>query len=102
MSAAVTRGLSSAALAALSALILTGPAPVSLHLAAVAPLAGLLLTALRPFKRWPLVTALVMLPYFCYGLMEILVNPPGRSRAMLFAALTVAAFLLALDSGRPR
>ncbi len=43
-----------------------------------------------------------MLTCFSYGVMEILTDPPGRRRALLFSLLTVGIFLAALDSIRRR
>ena len=57
--------------------------------------------ALR-LPRWAIATAIVMLPYFAYAVMELLVNPSWRLTAGVFAALTIGVFLSALDVERRR
>jgi uncharacterized membrane protein len=99
---AVSRWLAVAGLAALAALLLWPPGFA--RLLSVAPLAGLMFAGLATKSRWAMATAILMLPYFSYGIMDMITNPAGRLRATVFAALTIAVFLVAMDSlrrGRP-
>lgn len=79
-----------------------GLPPQPATILAILPLAVLLLAARWPTRTWAVATASTMLVYFSYGVMEILTNPPGRRRAVLFSLLTVGIFLAALDSIRRR
>jgi uncharacterized membrane protein len=97
---AASRGVALIGLATLTALILQPPDAASLM--GAAPLAVLVVAGLASLPRWAIATAILMLPYFCYGVMEIITNPAGRLRAIGFAALTIAIFLAALDSMRRR
>ena len=67
-----------------------------------APLVGLIISGFAPLSRWWVATAILMLPYFSYGIMEMITNPAGRLSAEVFSALTVGVFLAALDSVRRR
>lgn len=87
-----------AGLVALAVLLLRPPDAAGLI--GAAPLAALILSGLVPLSRWAVATAILMLPYFSYGIMEMITNPAGRLRAVVFSALTVATFLVALDSAR--
>lgn len=98
MTPAVSRWLAVAGLAALAALLLWPPDIAGLL--STAPLAGLMLAGFSTKSRWAMATAILMLPYFCYGIMEMITNPSGRSWAAVFAALTVAVFLVSMDSLR--
>jgi hypothetical protein len=68
------------------------------------PLAGVRRTrriaAIRSPGRWGITVALLMLPYFSFGLMEVIADPIGRDRAVFFTLLTVGTFLASLDAAR--
>jgi len=66
----------------------------------VVPLCLLVLTGIKPLPWWAVATALLMLPYFSYGIMDILTNPSQRGVAAIFAGLTIVVFLAALDTQR--
>jgi uncharacterized membrane protein len=97
---AASRALALAGLLGLAAMIAWPLQPASLI--GAAPLGALVLAGALAAPRWAIATAIVMLPYFSYGVMVILTDPPGRTRAVLFAVLTIAVFLAALDSMRRR
>jgi hypothetical protein len=65
-----------------------------------APLAVAMVSVLYPPARWGLPIALLMLPYFSYGVMELVVSVDARWNGMVIAALTVGIFLAAMDSLR--
>lgn len=100
MTAATSRRLALAGLAGLAAMVLQSPLPASLY--GAAPLGVLFVTGLAAPRYWAIATASFMLAYFSYGVMEVLTNPAGRMRAVLFSVLTIAVFLAALDSMRRR
>ena len=102
MSARTSRSLTLAGLGARVAVLLV-PAGRGAGSWAAALLLGLLAVcgALR-LPRWAIATAIVMLPYFAYAVMELLVNPSWRLTAGVFAALTIGVFLSALDVERRR
>jgi len=100
VSAALSRRAALAGLLLLGLMIALPPQPAT-ALAAL-PLGVLLMAAWRPSRTWAVATASVMLAYFSYGVMEILTNPAGRTRAIGFSLLTVGIFLAALDSIRRR
>lgn len=100
MTGAASRWLALAGLAGLAAMVLQSPLPASL--VGAVPLAALMLAGLATLRLWAIATAIVMLPYFSYGVMEILTNPSGRMRAVLFSAIVIAVFFAALDSMRRR
>lgn len=76
--------------------------PTAGALVAVAPLGAVLVAGLLRLRYWAIGAAIAMLPYFSWGVMEILTNPSGRAGAVAFSALTIAVFLAALDSQRRR
>ena len=100
MTGAASRWLALTGLAALIALLLWPPDAAGMI--GAAPLATLLLTGIGALSRWAIATAILMLPYFSYGIMEAITSPAGRLRAVVFSALTVAVFLAALDVTRRR
>lgn len=102
MSARFSRSLALLGLALMAGWILRPPAPGAAAVVAAAPLAVLLLAGLRPLPRWGIATAIVMLPYFSYGVMALLTDAGARGTAVAFSALTVVVFLAALDSQRRR
>jgi uncharacterized membrane protein len=95
---AASRWLALAGLVAIAALLLRPPDAAGML--AAAPLAALILSGFVPLSRWAIATAILMLPYFSYGIMQTITDPAGRMRAVVFSALTVATFLAALDSAR--
>ncbi len=100
MTAAASRLAALAGLVALAAMLAVplGPGTVI----AVVPIAAVLVAGAAAARRWAIATAIVMLPYFSYGVMEVLTNPGGRTRALLLTTLTIAVFFAALDSMRRR
>ena len=99
MTGSRSRWIAIVALAALGALLLVDGISTA-RLVAVAPLAALAVAALARMSRWSIAAAIVMLPYFSWGVMDILTAPSGRPRAIVFAALSVVVFFAALDSLR--
>jgi uncharacterized membrane protein len=95
-----SRGLALAGTAALTALVGWPPTPAALI--GALPLAAAFLAGLLRLTYWAIGTAIVMLPYFCYGVMLVLTDPAGRIAAAGFSALTIAVFLAALDTMRRR
>ena len=71
-----SRWLALAGLAALMVLLLLPPDPA--RLISAAPLAGLMLAGLLALSKWHVATAILMLPYFSFGIMEMITNPVGR------------------------
>ena len=102
MNATRSRGLALTGLAALTILVLQPPDIGPGGIAGAAPLAALVIAGALALPRWAIATAIVMLPYFSYGVMALLTDPAGRWRAAGFSALTIGAFLAALDSQRRR
>ena len=100
MSGSLSRLLALAGLLALALLVALPPTP--LRIIATLPLVLLFLVGLPPLRYWAIATASVMLPYFCWGVMWIVTEPDARAGAVRFAMLTIATFLLALDSMRRR
>ncbi|WKZ11488.1 MAG: DUF2069 domain-containing protein [Gammaproteobacteria bacterium] len=98
MTAATSRLVALTGLVILATLLgaARGPATVIF----IAPLAALLIAGAVAASRWAIATAIVMLPYFSYGVMEILTNPDGRLQAVAFSVLSIVVFLAALDSMR--
>ncbi len=72
----------------------------AVHLIGVAPLTGLVLVILLAPAKWLIVTAILMLPYFSFGIMEAITDPVWRLHGMVIATLTVAVFLASMDSLR--
>jgi hypothetical protein len=93
-----SRHLALAGLVVLAALLLWPPAAAGV-LGAV-PLGVLLLAGSLALPRWAIATAIVMLPYFSYGVMEAISNPAARVKAAILAATAIAVFLAAMDSLR--
>lgn len=79
--------------------ILLRPATPVRMLAGV-PLLVAIIFGLRPPPRWGLAVALLMLPYFSFGVMEMLTIADPRWSGLLLAIMTVAVFLAAMDSLR--
>jgi uncharacterized membrane protein len=100
MSDSTPRWLACAGLLTL-ALLLADPGQVT-TLIPVVPLVMAALAAGLSWRRWAISAAVMMLPYFCYGVMEILTNPARRTRAMAFTALTISVLLAAFDANRRR
>jgi uncharacterized membrane protein len=100
MSRAASRRLALAGLVAMLVLIILPPTPP--RLLGSAPLAVGALAALRPTHRWGLAVAVLMLPYFSFGLMNVIADPGERVRAGIFTLVTVMTFLAGLDCERRR
>lgn len=98
MTRALRRLGAAVALASLGVLALMLAVPVTpLGLSVAAPLLLMLLAGLLDMPRWPLLAAILLLPYFAYGVMDVLTNPAGRMRAIIFAVLTIIGFFAAMD-----
>jgi uncharacterized membrane protein len=82
----------------LGVMVATPPGPATL--VGLVPLSAVFIAGALSAPRWAIATAIVMLPYFAWGVMAILTDPGGRSRAVAFAGLTIAVFLAALDALR--
>ena len=98
MSRRSSQWLATAGLMALLVMLLQ-PATPARMLAGV-PLLVAILFGLRPPPRWGLPIALLMLPYFSFGVMEMLTTADPRLPGLLIAILTVGIFLAAMDSLR--
>lgn len=96
----VARLLALCGVGLLGAILLLPPSAAGL--VATVPLAVAVLTGIAPLRFWAIGTASLMLPYFCYGVMRVITAPDERWAATGFTALTIAIFLLALDSMRRR
>lgn len=94
-----SRALALAGLAALVVMLLAGGTSAATVLG-VAPLAGLVLAGLMPWRRWAITTAVLMLPYFSYGMMETITSAAARGRAVVFTLLSVGVLLAAFDDSR--
>lgn len=68
--------------------------PVSL------PLVGLLVTGLRPPPRWGGWAAVLMIPYVCIAVMELIAVPEQRGASLIVAGGAVLAFFAGLDAAR--
>lgn len=82
------------------ALLVLPPTPPRL-LGAV-PLVVAAAAAIRPPARWGISVALLLLPYFSFGLMEVVTNRSDRARGALFTVCVVFTFLASLDHDRRR
>lgn len=102
MSTRTSRALTLAGLGALAAVLLVPAGRDAGSWAAALPLGVLAACSALRLPRWAIATAIVMLPYFAYAVMELLVNPSWRRTAGVFAALTILVFLAALDAERRR
>lgn len=98
MSERHSRHAALAAITLLACWILWPPGPTGAL--AAAPLAVLIATGLRRTRFWGIAVAGTMLPYFAWGVTRVVTEPHARAAATAFAALTIAAFLAALDSMR--
>ena len=99
MTGTIARWIAIIALALLATMLLLDGITTA-RLVAVAPLAALAAAAVATMARWSIAAAILMLPYFSWGVMEILTASTGRARAIAFAALSVVVFFAALDSLR--
>jgi uncharacterized membrane protein len=79
--------------------ILLQPFSVTRALACV-PAGAAAVLGLRPPQRWGLGVAILMLPYFSYGVMQALVDAGTRASGILLASASIAAFLAGMDSLR--
>ncbi len=69
-------------------------------LLAASPLLLLTATSLARLSYAAIAAAIVMLPYFCYGVMTSLTDPSAGISALAFTVLTIGVFLAALDEVR--
>lgn len=98
MSDKALRRVAVAGIVALAALLLWPPSAA--RFLAVVPLAALILAATTALSRWAIATAILMLPYFSYAVMETIIDPAVRLKSAILATLTVTVFLAAADSVR--
>jgi uncharacterized membrane protein len=88
-------------LAILSLLVLAAailaPRPGIVAITITLPVAALLITALRPPRRWGGWVAVCMVPYVCVAIGEAIANPAGRARGTIIATSAVFAFFAAMD-----
>jgi uncharacterized membrane protein len=87
--------LALAGVAVLAAWLLSPPS-ITGAIAAL-PLLAVALASLMRLSHAAIGTAIVMLPYFCYGVMDSLTNPQARGAAFAFTTVTIVVFLAALD-----
>lgn len=60
----------------------------------------LLLAGLRGVKRWCEWVALVMVPYACVGVMDVVAGSGARYLPLLLATVSIGVFFAALDASR--
>lgn len=73
------------------------PAPSAWTSFVAVPLAALLLTGIKPPRKWGGWVAVAMVPYFCIPLGEMIANPAARISSALIAGLALLVFYLAMD-----
>lgn len=100
MSTGWPRGLALVALGALIVMLLRQSGIDMLQWLLAVPPGLAALAALASLRWWAPATALLMLPYFAYGVMDMLTDPAGRNAAAGFTMLTIVVFFAALDSRR--
>ena len=96
MSATVPRVITLASLALVFALILWPPT-ATWQVAGALPLAVLLLTGIRPGKRWGGWVAAWMIPYLSIGVMNLLAGPASPPVGLAMSVASALACLAALD-----
>ena len=87
------------ALAGLALLIgvLLLPTPSPWTLTVSGPLMLLLVTGLKPPRRWGGWVAVMMIPYFCVAVGELIANPAMRTTSALIVGCTVLITVAAMD-----
>lgn len=70
------------------------------RLIACAPVGVAAAIGLRPPRRWGLPVAVLMLPYFSYGVMNALIDSAVRTEGILIAVASTAVLLAAMDTLR--
>jgi hypothetical protein len=80
-------------------IVLLGPTSPARALSC-APAFVAALIGLHPPPRWGLPVAILMLPYFSYGVMDALVDVNTRTTGILIAVTAIGAFLGGMDSLR--
>jgi uncharacterized membrane protein len=87
------------ALAGLAALmgILLLPSPSAWTLTISVPLLLLLVTGLKPPPRWGGWVAVLMIPYLCVAVGELIANPTGRIASAMIVGCTVLVLFAAID-----
>ena len=98
MSRRLSRWLASGGLAVLAVMLSLQHGTTGI--ACSVPLLAAILGGLPGPARWGLPVALLMLPYFSYGVMGAMTDRDGRAAAMVFSVITVGVFLAAMDSMR--
>jgi uncharacterized membrane protein len=99
MTANRSRFIALVTLLSMTALLLW-PAPTAWTAFVAAPLACLFLAGLRPPRKWGGWAAVVMVPYFCIALGEVIANPAEYLTAALLAGGAMIVFFFALDFTR--
>jgi len=96
MSQSLPRYLALAGLAALIGILLL-PTPSPWTLAISVPLVLLLVTGLKPPPRWGGWVAVLMIPYFCVAVGELIANPARRPISTIIIGCTILITFAALD-----
>jgi len=96
MKGTVSRGVTLASLA-LVLLLIVWPPVAAWQVAGSLPLAGLLLTGLKPGPRWGGWVAAWMIPYLSVGVMNLLAGPAPPPVGLAMSVGSALACLAALD-----
>ena len=96
MSQSFPRYLALAGLAVLIGILLL-PTPSPWTLTISVPLVVLLVTGLKPPPRWGGWVAVLMIPYFCVALGELIANPARRLTSAIIIACTMLILFAAMD-----
>jgi uncharacterized membrane protein len=96
MSQRLPRYLALAGLAVMIGILLL-PTPSPWTLTVSLPLALLLLTGLKPPPRWGGWVAVLMIPYLCVALGELIANPARRTTSALIIGCAVLIIFAAID-----
>ena len=92
----LSRYLALAGLALLMGILLL-PTPSPWTLTVSVPLMVLLVTGVKPPPRWGGWVAVLMIPYLCVAVGELIANPAKRTTSALFVVCTVLITFAAMD-----
>lgn len=73
--------------------------PWAIVLGAIGPV-PLMRGAWKQVRNWSGITALVMIPYACLGIMDIVAGGGALSSGLAIGFIAIATFFAALDAGR--